>query len=76
MTTQNTAIEKNCQHKRKCLYCQKEFTHGRSDKKFCSSTCKAKNWDKNHTPLRAIVMVVTAPTIKQGFIKRVFNLIW
>ena len=76
MTTENTAIEKNCRHKRKCLYCQKDFTHGIASKKFCTPSCKARNWDKNHTPLHAIIVVLPSPKRKQGFIKRVFNLIW
>jgi predicted ATP-dependent serine protease len=29
-----------------CLQCEKAFIPKRSDAKFCSSTCKAKHWDK------------------------------
>ena len=33
--------------KKRCEYCKKEFDNKRSDAKFCSSTCKARQWDKN-----------------------------
>lgn len=31
---------------KKCNYCQKEILGKRNDAKFCSNTCKAKNWEE------------------------------
>lgn len=38
---------------RRCLECCAEFTTKRSKKKFCSSQCRFKNWEKLNPRVRA-----------------------
>lgn len=64
-------------NKRKCLYCYKEYTSGRSDKKFCTSTCKAKNHEQQKAnEVTTILYIRESQAKKTGLIRKILGWIW
>ena len=64
-------------NKRKCFYCDKEFISGRSDKIFCTSTCKAKNYEQQkENEVTAILYVRESQPRKVGLIRKILGWIW
>ena len=57
-------LKKSLEGKR-CLYCQAEFTRTRSDKKYCSNSCKSKMFDvkKRNSILQANASSTTSENI-------------
>lgn len=64
-------------NKRKCFYCDNEFISGRSDKKFCTSTCKAKNHEQQkENGITAIFYVRKSQPKKVGLLRKISSWIW
>jgi len=70
-----TKDEKTCNHRLKCIHCQKEFSPLNKTKKYCSDLCRTKNFYEQKTT--SITMVINIfKEEKKGFLRRLLSLIW